>query len=296
MALHDALRGITCPMVTPFDDGSIDDAALIDVLEHLQDGGIDAVFPCGTTGEYPSLTADEHRRVVETIVDHAAVPVIAGAGATSVGETVAAIDRAADAGADAAAIVAPYFTTANAPEGNRRFFEAVLEESSLPVLLYNIPQCTGQRIDPETVAAVAEHDEIIGIKDSSGDLEYFLSVLERTPEEFLCLQGYDALLVPALRMGADGGINALSNVIPEVLREAFERADDEHGRELQCDAIAPLFDACTTHDFAPATKTALAERGVIPADEVRPPLVAVDDAGTETIGDALEAALAVTEQ
>jgi len=296
MALRDALQGITCPIVTPFDAGSIDESALVDVLAHLQDGGIDAVFPCGTTGEYPSLTADEHRRVVETTVDHAEVPVIAGAGATSVGETVAAIDRAADAGADAAAIVAPYFTTANAPEGDRRFFEAVLDEASLPVLLYNIPQCTGQQIDPETVAAVAERDGVVGIKDSSGDLEYFLSVLERTPEEFLCLQGYDALLVPALRMGADGGINALSNVVPEVLRAAFERADDERGRELQRDAIAPLFDACTTHDFAPATKTALAERGVIPSDEVRPPLVAVDDAGTETIGDALEAALAVTEQ
>lgn len=296
MALRDSLRGITCPMVTPFDDGSIDEAALIDVLGHLQDGGIDAVFPCGTTGEYPSLTADEHRRVVETIADDADVPVIAGAGATSVGETVAAIERAADAGADVAAIVAPYFTTANAPEGNRRFFEAVLAESSLPVLLYNIPQCTGQRIEPDTVAAVAKRDGVVGIKDSSGDLEYFCSVLEGTPDDFLCLQGYDALLVPALRMGADGGINALSNVVPEVLREAFERAEDDRGRQLQRDAIAPLFEACTTYDFAPATKTALAERNVVPSDEVRPPLVAVDDAGTETIGDALETALAVTEQ
>ena len=296
MALRDALRGITCPMVTPFDEGSIDEAALIDLLAHLQGGGIDAVFPCGTTGEFPSLTADEHRRVVETTVDHAEVPVVAGAAATSVGETVAAINRAADAGADAAAVVAPYFTTANAPEGNRRFFEAVIDEASLPVLLYNIPQCTGQRVEPETVAAVAERDGVVGIKDSSGDLTYFLSVLEGTPDDFLCLQGYDALLVPALRMGADGGINALSNVVPEVLREAFERAEDDRGRQLQRDAIAPLFDACTTHDFAPATKTALAERSVIPSDEVRPPLVAVDDDGRETIGDALEAALAVTER
>jgi len=98
--------------------------------------------------------------------------------------------------------------------------------------------------------------------------------------------GYDALLVPALRMGADGGINALSNVVPAVLREAFERAEDDRGRELQCDAISPLFEACTTHGFAPATKTALTERGIIPTDEVRPPLVAVDDAGTEAISGA----------
>ncbi|QCC60857.1 dihydrodipicolinate synthase family protein [Natrinema thermotolerans] len=293
MAIRDALRGITAPTVTPFDDGAIDEAALTDLLTHLEDGGIDAVFPCGTTGEFPSLTADEQRRVVEATVDRVDVPVVAGAAATSVANTVAAIDRAAEAGADAAAIVAPYFTTANAPAGNRRFFEAVLDNAALPVLLYNIPQCTGRRIEPETVAAVADRDGVLGIKDSSGDLAYFLSVLRAAPDEFLCLQGYDALLVPALRMGADGGINALSNVVPEVLGEAFDRADEARGRELQSDAISPLFEACTSHGFAPATKTALTERGVVPSDEVRPPLVAVDDAGTEAIGDALEAALEV---
>ncbi len=296
MDVRDALRGITCPLVTPFDDGSIDESALADLLEHVQAGGIDAVFPCGTTGEFPSLTAAEQQRVVEATVERADVPVVAGAAATSVGETVAAIDRAADAGADAAAIVAPYFTTANAPAGDRQFFEAVLDDASLPVVLYNIPQCTGQRIEPETVAAVAERDGVVGIKDSSGDLEYFLSVLRNTPDDFRCLQGYDALLVPALRMGADGGINALSNVVPGVLCEAFERAEDDRGRELQSDAIAPLFEACTTHDFAPATKAALAHRGVVPSDEVRPPLVPVDDAGAEAIGDAVDTALAVGEQ
>ncbi|OLZ41988.1 dihydrodipicolinate synthase family protein [Natrinema saccharevitans] len=293
MAIRDALRGITAPTVTPFDDGAIDEAALTDLLDHLEDGGIDAVFPCGTTGEFPSLTADEQHRVVEATVERVDVPVVAGAAATNVADTVAAIDRAAEAGADAAAIVAPYFTTANTPAGNREFFEAVLEDAALPVLLYNIPQCTGRRIEPETVAAVADRDEVLGIKDSSGDLAYFLSVLRATPDEFRCLQGYDALLVPALRMGADGGINALSNVVPEVFGEAFARADEERGRELQRDAISPLFEACTSHGFAPATKAALAERSVLDADEVRPPLVGVDDAGTETIGDALETALEV---
>jgi 4-hydroxy-tetrahydrodipicolinate synthase len=296
MDLRASLRGITTPTVTPFDDGSIDHAAIVDLLAVLEEGGVDAVFPCGTTGEFPSLTAAEQRRVIETTVDHADVPVVAGAGATSVDGTVAAIDRAADAGADAAAIVAPYFTAANAPAGNRRFFEAVLDDASLPVLLYNIPQCTGRRIEPGTVAAVADHDRALGIKDSSGDLSYFLSVLRETPDQFLCLQGYDALLVPALRMGADGGVNALSNVVPGAFREAFDRAEDERGRTLQSEAISPLFEACTTHDFAPATKAALAHRGVVPHAGVRPPLVGVDDAGTATIGERLEAALAVTEQ
>ncbi|WP_265111469.1 dihydrodipicolinate synthase family protein [Halosolutus halophilus] len=291
MDVHTALHGITCPLVTPFDDGSIDDEALAGLVDHLETGGIDAVFPCGTTGEFPSLAPAERLDVIERTVEHADVPVVAGAEATSVAETIDAVENAATAGADAAAIVAPYFTTANDPAGNRRFFEAVLAEASLPVLLYNIPQCTGQRIEPETVAAVADHERAIGIKDSSGDLAYFLSVLERTPDEFLCLQGYDAILVPSLRMGADGGVNALSNVVPEVFREV---ADDSHGdraRELQAEAIAPLFEACTTHDFAPATKAALVERGVLPSDDVRPPLVPVDDTGP--IAEALDRALAV---
>ncbi|MFC4544714.1 dihydrodipicolinate synthase family protein [Halosolutus amylolyticus] len=294
MDVHTALRGITCPLVTPFDDGAIDEAALADLLDHLETGGIDAVFPCGTTGEFPSLTPAERLDVIERTVERADVPVVAGAEATSVAETIDAVENAASVGADAAAIVAPYFTTANDPAGNRRFFEAVLDAASIPVLLYNIPQCTGQRIDPKTVAAVADHEQALGIKDSSGDLAYFLSVLERTPEDFLCLQGFDALLVPSLRMGADGGINALSQVVPAVFREVADDPGADRARELQAEAIAPLFEACTTHDFAPATKATLVERGVIPADDVRPPLVPVDD--SDPIARAVDRALAVADR
>jgi 4-hydroxy-tetrahydrodipicolinate synthase len=294
MDLRSTLRGVTTPLVTPFDGEEIDEAALEGLIDHVQDGGVDAVFPCGTTGEFPSMTPAEQRRVTEFTVEAADVPVIAGAARTSVEETVEAIDAAADAGADAVAIVPPYFIAANAPEGNRRVFESVLDRASLPVLLYNIPQCTGGRIEPETVAAVADHDRALGLKDSSGDLEYFSAVLRETPEEFLCLQGYDALLVASMRMGGDGGVNALSNAVPEVFREAVDRVDDERGRELQLEAIAPLFEACTDYGFAPAAKSGLVHRGVIPTDDVRPPLVpAPDDA---PIGDQVDRTLAVADR
>ncbi|WP_247000313.1 dihydrodipicolinate synthase family protein [Halosolutus gelatinilyticus] len=294
MDIRNVLRGITSPLVTPFDGGSVDEAALVDLLDHVQAGGVDAVFPCGTTGEFPSLAPAERLAVIERTVEHADVPVVAGAAATSVSETVDAIETAAAVGADAAAIVAPYFTNANDPAGNRRFFEAVLESVSLPILLYNIPQCVGRRIEPETVAAIAEHDRALGLKDSSGDLAYFLSVMERTPDDFLCLQGYDAILVPSLRMGADGGINALSNVVPEVFREVVDDPRADRSRDLQADVIAPLFETCTTYDFAPATKTALVGRNVIPSDEVRPPLVSVDDPGA--IESAIDNALAAADR
>ncbi|MCU4741843.1 dihydrodipicolinate synthase family protein [Natronoglomus mannanivorans] len=290
MPIQNALRGITCPIVTPFDD-TVDEAALESLLEHVQTG-VDAVFPCGTTGEFASLSADERRRVLEATVDCAEVPVVAGAAATSVAKTVEYVADADAAGADAAVIVPPYFHTANAPDGDRQFFEAVADRVSLPLLLYNIPQCTGQRIDPETVAAAADHDRIVGLKDSGGDLEYFLSVQRKVPDEFLCLQGYDALLVPALRMGADGGVNALSNALPDVFAETIERAHDARGARLQREAITPVFEACTEFGFAPAAKAALVHRGVLPTDDVRPPLVPIDDPATlETAVDrALEVA------
>ncbi|ELY52973.1 dihydrodipicolinate synthase family protein [Natronolimnohabitans innermongolicus] len=286
MDLREELSGITCPVVTPFeaDSSEIDETAFTDLLEFLLENDVDGVFPCGTTGEFASLTPEERRRVHELAVEtvDGEVPVLAGAAATSVDEAVEYAEHAAEIGADAAVVTEPYFHGPNAPAGNQRFFEAVSDRSPLPILLYNIPPCTGGSIALETIAALADHENVLGLKDSSGDLEYFLSALRRTPEDFLLLQGYDALLVPALRMGADGGLNAGSNVAPAQYVDLYETVDGDRGRERQ-DAIEPLFDACATHGFAPATKTALEYRGVIPSDAVRPPLVSVPDDGQAAI-------------
>ncbi|AHF99977.1 dihydrodipicolinate synthase [Halostagnicola larsenii XH-48] len=291
MDIRERLRGITCPLVTPFDDGTVDTDELTALIDHLESRSIDALFPAGTTGEFASLSRAERRLLVEHVVDRSSVPVLAGASATDVESVLEAIDASAVAGADAAVITPPYFHTANAPRGNQRFFERVADHSALPLLVYNIPACTGQRIAPETVEAIAGHDRILGLKDSSGDLEYFLSILARTPADFLVLQGYDSLLVPSIRMGADGGVNALSNVLPEVYGTAIERGRDERGRELQENAISPLFESCAEFGFAPATKTALAHRDVVSSARVRPPLVPVDGDGAAQIGTAVDRAL-----
>ncbi len=289
--MTDPVGRLTCPIVTPFDsEGVVDDDALRNLIDHVE-GDVDGVFPCGTTGEFASLSPAERRDVIEVTAEHASVPVVAGAGATSVAGTVEAVGMAADAGADAAVVVPPYFHTANAPAGNQRFFERVADRSTLPLLLYNIPQCTGARIEPETVAAVADHDRIVGLKDSSGDLSYLLSVQSRVPGEFSLLQGYDALLVPALRMGIDGGVNALSNALPAVFGEAVEHATEERGAVVQREAITPVFEACLEYGFAPAAKAALVSRGVVGSDAVRPPLVPIEDPGP--VESAVERALAV---
>lgn len=292
--LDGSFNGVLCPIVTPLDDGEVDEEALASLTEFILDGGVDGLFPCGTTGEFASLDPEQRARVIGTVAEAAGdAPVIAGAAGTSVPETLSRIEEAEAAGADAAAIVGPYFHTANGPDGTRRFFEAVAEESALPLYLYNIPMYVGDDIDAETVGTLAEHESVRGMKDTSGDLSYFLSVDRHTPEEFVLMQGFDTLLVPALRMGSNGGVHALGNVIPEVFAELLDSAAEERGAELQREAVAPLFELCVEHGFAPATKAALVHRDVIPSDEVRPPLVELDDEAKEAIGDAVDRALSI---
>lgn len=292
--LDSSFDGVLCPIVTPFDDGEVDDEALSSLAEFILDSGVDGLFPCGTTGEFASLAPAERRHTIETVSRTAGdAPVIAGAGGTSVPETLARIDEAADAGADAAAIVGPYFHQPNHPDGARRFFEAVAEETTLPLFLYNIPMYVGNGIDAEIVGELAEYDSVRGMKDTSSDFSYFLAVDRQTAEDFLMFQGFDTLLVPSLRMGAPGGVHALANVVPEVFAELFDAADDERGVTLQREAVAPLFELCVEYGFAPATKAALVHRGVIASDEVKPPLVSLDDDAREEIGEAVDRALSI---
>ncbi len=293
-ALDSSLTGVLCPLVTPFTDGEVDGDALSSLTEFILEGGVDGLFPCGTTGEFASLAPDQRQQVIETVSEAAGdAPVIAGAAGTSVPETLARIEDAKAAGADAAAIVGPYFHTANDPEGSLRYFEAVAEDTALPLYLYNIPMYVGNEIDAETVGALAEYDSVHGMKDTSGDLSYFLSVDRRTSEEFVLFQGFDTLLVPALRMGSNGGVHALANVIPEVFAELLDGADTVRGATLQREAGAPLFELCVEYGFAPATKAALVHREVIPSDEVKPPLVSLDEGARTEIGEAVDRALDV---
>lgn len=278
--LPDATR-IGCPLVTPFDDGAVDHDALAALVEHVDAGGVDALVPCGTTGEFASLTAAEQREVIETTVEAAAgdTPVVAGASGTAVDETRERIAAAAEVGADAVLLLPPYFLTASQPAGNRDFFTAVADGSPLPIYLYNIPGFVGAAIDPGTVAAMAGHESVVGLKDSSGDLTGVDEVLANVPAEFQVFQGFDAQLVPATYMGATGGINALSHLLPEAMPaavDAVRAGDHDEARRLQRERIDPLFGFCAEYGFAPATKVALASRGVIPSAEVRPPLVLPD--------------------
>ncbi|WP_050031910.1 dihydrodipicolinate synthase family protein [Halorubrum halophilum] len=290
---------VSSPIVTPFDaDGGVDTHALANHVETLVDAGLDGVVPCGTTGEFASLTDEERRTVIETVVEAAdgRIPVIAGAADTSVSGVLARLRFAAEAGADAGLITLPYFHTSTDPDGQRAFFERVADDSPLPIYLYDIPATVGESIDPGVVADLAGHDSVVGLKDTSGDLTGIDAALRRTPDSYTVYQGVDAQLYPTASLGVDGGINALSQVIPEAyvaLGEALRAGDDDRALALHREAIAPLFARCAEHGFAPAAKVAAGHRGFIPDPRVRPPLTLPDAAGREAIADDVDAALEV---
>jgi 4-hydroxy-tetrahydrodipicolinate synthase len=288
------------PLVTPFaPDGSVDTDALASLVETVEGRGVDGVVPCGTTGEFASLTGAEQRQVFETTADAASGRVVAGVSETSVAGVRERIGWAADAGCDAVLLTGPYFHTENTTGGTTEFLRAAVADAALPVYLYNIPAYVGDALDRETVTALAADGTVSGIKDTSGDLEYLLGLVRETGDEFEVLCGYDSILVPALASGAAGGINALANVVPELfdaLTSALADGDLDTAVTLSQAGIAPLFEQCATYGFAPATKAGVAARGFVDSTAVRPPLVDLAPDERADVAAAVDAAMATLDE
>jgi 4-hydroxy-tetrahydrodipicolinate synthase len=218
------LEGVVVPMVTPVTGpaGGIDVSVLRELTAHLVDHGVDGLFACGTTGEFSCLTREQRQEVIGTVVrSQEAVPVVAGCGATNPRDVLALASDAAAVGADVAAVVTPYYHTAT-QDGLAAFYRAVADESPLPVLLYHIPHQTGQELHPSTVARLADHDSIIGMKDSSGDVRYLNELVRSTPDSFSVLQGGLINVPTAVQMGADGVVPGQANAIPSVVVDCYE--------------------------------------------------------------------------
>jgi 4-hydroxy-tetrahydrodipicolinate synthase len=208
--------GCGTALVTPFcKDLSLDEKALRQLVRRQIDGGINFLVPCGTTGESPTLTHHELRRVVEITIEEARgkVRVVAGAGGYNTKEV---IERARDyeaMGADGILSVSPYY---NKPtqEGLYQHYKAIAEAISLPIILYNIPGRTGVNIETATVKRLAEIDNIVGVKEASGSISQMAAVLDSVPDDFLVLSGDDAITIPLMSIGGRGLISVTSNEIP----------------------------------------------------------------------------------
>jgi dihydrodipicolinate synthase/N-acetylneuraminate lyase len=274
------MHGTGVPLATPFDeDGDLATDSLREVVSWLEDGGVDFLVPCGSTSEAPLLTDAERDRVIETVADETDLPVVAGTGYAGYRATVGATERAAEAGADAALVVTPYYYDHD-PATLSAYYREVADASPVPVYLYSVPKFTGVALDPETVAGLAPHEGIAGIKDSSGDVGRVGRHARGTDgEEFDVLNGSGSVYAHALDAGAVGGILALANVVPGFaarIRERHADGDDRGARELNAD-LADLNRAVTARFGVAGLKAAMRYRGV-PAGRPRRPL---RDAGAD---------------
>jgi 4-hydroxy-tetrahydrodipicolinate synthase len=212
------LRGCGTALVTPFhQDGSIDEAALRNLVAWQVESGIDFLVPCGTTGETPTLSHDEWLYVIDTTIEVAAgrVPIVAGATSNSTNDAVGkARELAARPGVDAILTASPYY---NKPtqEGQYRHFKAIAEAvDGKPIVLYNVPGRTAANIEPSTVARLTEIPNIIAVKEASGNMTQIAEVINSVPEHFLVLSGDDAVTLPVIALGGVGVVSVASNEIP----------------------------------------------------------------------------------
>lgn len=282
-------HGVFPPIPTPMDsNGEIDYEGLEDVIRHVEAGGVDGIVPCGTTGERSTLRPEEHRRVIETAVEIASTPVIAGTGSPSTWETIELTRHAQEVGADGALVIGPYYTGPSESDLVDHYRE-VADAVDIPILIYNFPGGMGFNITPSVVEAVADHPNIEGIKDSSGEIDQISELCRRTRDaDFDVLSGWDSLVLPAVSLGAVGLIGICANVFPERsvdLLTAAKEGDTANARELH-DALTALETELVAEKPPITIKQALAEMGVC-EPHVRAPHTATDDAGVTRIQEAM---------
>lgn len=259
-------KGIVPAMVTPFNrDESLNEQALRDLTRHLLAGGVHGLFVVGSQGEFWTLDYEEKKRCIEIVVAEAGgkVPVYAGTGATSTREAVRTTRMAAAAGADAVSVITPYFISPGADE-LYEYYVAVAKASSAPVLLYNNPGRTGVNMSPDLVARLSKVDNIVGIKDSSGDMTQTGEYIRRCGSDFAVLAGRDTMILSTLVYGGKGAIAATANVAPRLIVEiydAFQAGDMQRALDAQY-RLAPLRIAFEMGSFPVVIKDALELMGI----------------------------------
>ena len=275
------LNGILLPTTTPFDaDGKISASAIGANIKDWTAKGVIGFVVLGSTGERVHLDEREYLETIE--ISRAATAsdsvFIVGAGQQSTTGTIKEIKNAARAGADAVLVITPFFyRPAITQETLISFYTAVADESPVPVLLYSMPPLTAIKIEPETIARLSEHANIIGVKDSSNDIAGFTRTVSLCPRDFAVMTGNGTVLLDALRAGATGGILAVGCVAPEVCVEiyrAFNAGDEEHAATLQS-KLTPLAAAVTTRFGIGGLKAALDLAG-FHGGSVRAPLRSPD--------------------
>ena len=283
-------EGVLTALITPFRDGSVDERAIHELVELQISAGVDGLGPCGSTGESATLSHPEHRRVVDVVVTAARgrVPVVAGTGSNSTSEAIELTQHAKEAGADGALLISPYY---NKPtqEGIVAHYAEIAQRTAFPLLAYNIPGRTASNIEPQTLARLAEIQQVVGVKEACGDLHQISEVIARCPDDFCVLSGDDALTLPLLAVGGDGVISTTSNIAPSQMVElvrAFRAGDLSRARAIH-QKLLPLFDVLFCESNPIPVKAAVALRGLA-SDEIRLPLTRLSEPNRERLQLALK--------
>jgi 4-hydroxy-tetrahydrodipicolinate synthase len=272
--------GALVALVTPFHDGAIDWEAFGGIIEAQIAGGATGLVPCGSTGEAATLSHDEHTEVVRFTVERAngRVPVIAGAGSNATAEAIRLTAGAKRAGASGALLISPYY---NKPtqEGLVDHYLAIADAVDLPLILYNIPARTASRIEATTIARLAEHPNIVGLKESDA-LEHTIEVFERVGNRLAILAGDDAVTLSIMALGGAGVITTIGNLVPHEVGDlvaACTAGDWARARTLQF-RLMPLIRACFTETNPIPIKYGVSLLGLC-RNELRLPLVPLSDTG-----------------
>ena len=287
------IEGVYPALITPFTvDDEIDTEGLKRLVEFVIEGGVAGIVPCGTTGESATLSHEEHKRVIDVVVDCSKVPVIAGTGSNSTKEAVEFTKHAADAGADACLLITPYYNKPNV-KGLKEHFKRIADSVDIPLILYNIPSRTGQNVNAETMVELAsEITNIKGVKEASGDLKQVGAIISSVAKrglDFTVIAGDDFLTLPIMSLGGKGVISVAANIAPRemcemvnaVLRGAIEKAKEINIR------LFSLFEAMFLETNPIPVKKA-AEMMDLPAGHVRLPLGALSEANEAKLRAVLE--------
>jgi 4-hydroxy-tetrahydrodipicolinate synthase len=267
---------VSTAMVTPFDrKGNIDFTKTTQLIQYLIENGSDSLVVAGTTGESPTLTKEEKialfRHVVKVV--NGRVPVIAGTGSNNTHASIELTKKAVDAGVDAIMLVAPYYNKPS-QEGLFQHFKAIAESTSLPVMLYNIPGRSSVNVSPETIIRLSEIENIVAVKEASGDLDSMTEIISHTPDDFMLYSGDDGLTLPVLSIGGTGIVSVASHIIGNEMQEmvtAFIGGNPMQAAGLH-QKLLPIMKGLFTSPNPTPVKTALQMKG-LDVGSVRLPLI-----------------------
>jgi len=274
-------KGSLVAMITPFtESGEVDEKGIKELVEFHIKNGTNGIVPCGTTGESPTLSHEEHKKVVDITMEAVAgrIPVIAGTGSNSTREAFDLTSHAKKAGADAALVVVPYY---NRPtqKGLYLHYKKLAEEIDIPIIVYNVPSRTGTNLLPETLAKLAQLKNIAAVKEASGNLDQMTQIVELCGDNIVLLSGDDKLLLPVLSIGGKGVISVVANIIPrdvsDMVRE-FEEGNYQKSKEIFLSKVYPLSNAMFYETNPIPVKTSARLMG-LPSGDLRSPLCSMNE-------------------